>query len=379
MSIRRASPLFGKINVYEPKDGNQRVEIYIRIDQRVEGMEVGIAIDASSSMQPSFSSYIPKIFRQPGQNIIETVVRDLARFLCVRSNDGCIKIIYWAVGSTGREIEILKDIMPDNIALIEFEGPQIKSWGGGTYLLPALNYFAEEYKHAKWMFLLIITDGELQDFEEIKQRSIELIQEIADGKRQHCKFIIIGVGPEINREQLEELDHLSELLSFKRPISDLWDSKIAKEMKEIVEIMDEVDFGVIIPGKIKINDDKGNEVLTYSDGFPQRLEFYITEGTTSVTVQIAGQQIYQSLEETEGDILKIEEMRGMYFDNFVNEMPEIDLKNEATLINDETKKTELITKKEVTNFAKDSILKIQLKWRMILSKIIQYFSGSGSI
>ena len=193
-------------------------------------------------------------------------------------------------------------------------------------MLPALNHFAEEYKHAKWTFLLIITDGELQDFEEIKQRSVELIQEIADGKRQHCKFIIIGVGPDINREQLKELDHLSEhLISFKTAISDLWDSKVAKEMKEIVEIMDEVDFGITIPGKVKIIDDKGLEILTYTDGFPQRLEFYVREGAKYVTVDIVGQKIHQSLEDSINIIVEKTEVN-----NDEDELKEIESSIERT-------------------------------------------------
>ncbi len=42
MEIKKASPLFGKINVYEPKGNKQRVEIYIRLNQ--DGMRQKICL-----------------------------------------------------------------------------------------------------------------------------------------------------------------------------------------------------------------------------------------------------------------------------------------------------------------------------------------------
>lgn len=101
MAIEKASELFGKINVYPPEAGKKRVEIYIRLDQRVENMEIGIAIDGSASMQPLFAANIPKAFRQPDSNVMEPVVRRLCRFVCDYSSDGTVLPIYWAVGHGG--------------------------------------------------------------------------------------------------------------------------------------------------------------------------------------------------------------------------------------------------------------------------------------
>ena len=70
----KASDLFGKINVYPPHSGKQRVEIYIRLQQSVEGMEIGMAIDGSRSMLEQFAAHLPKAFRQPGSNIMEPMI-----------------------------------------------------------------------------------------------------------------------------------------------------------------------------------------------------------------------------------------------------------------------------------------------------------------
>ena len=45
-------------------------------------------------------------------------------------------------------------------------------FGTGTQLLPAVRYFVERFKDAPWGFFVFITDGELFDLEEVKQRSI---------------------------------------------------------------------------------------------------------------------------------------------------------------------------------------------------------------
>ena len=77
---------------------------------------------------------------------------------------------------------------------------------------------------------------------------------------------------------------------------DLWDGKLAAEMNDLSEIWDEVDFGVQIPGAVKIVDDQGREVLSHPDGFPQRMEFLVAEGTKSVKIEIIGQTIDQVLQ-----------------------------------------------------------------------------------
>lgn len=303
MSVKKASPLFGKINVYDSKGTKQRVEIYIRLDQRVEGMKIGIAIDGSASMQPSFAAHLPKLFRQPGQNIMEPVVRRLATFLCKSSGDGSVKVIYWAVNPGGKEIEEIGDITSEVVEKMNVDGPVEKSWGTGTQLLPVINYYMKEFEqHLKylekgpWVFLLVITDGELQDLENVKKRCLEIGQQMVDGKIGNCKFVIVGVGPDVNREQLESLDNMFEGTSLEGKV-DLWSSKLASEMTELPEIMDEINFGVTIPGKVRIVDDKGKEVLVYADGFPQCLEFFVASGTMNVTVEIAGQKIKQSLKD----------------------------------------------------------------------------------
>ena len=294
MAIAKASPLFGKINVYEPEGGKQRVEIYIRLDQSVEHMKVGIAIDASASMKTHYAANIPKMVRQPGQNVMEPVVRQLCRFVCDYSGDGTVLPIYWAVGPGGKEIESIGVLDGLRAETMPVDGPK-RPWGTGTCLLPALNFFLEQFASAEWAILLFVTDGVIEDLEDVKARALEVGHEIKGGKRANCKFVVVGIG-EADEEQLDELDNMFDGTDLEEDV-DLWDCKLAGDMAELAEIWDEVDFGISLPMSARITDSAGAVVKAYADEVPQRMEFDVPMGTKSVTLEIAGQTIVQSLEE----------------------------------------------------------------------------------
>jgi hypothetical protein len=293
---KKTSELFGKVNVYDPAEGKKRVEIYIRLNQRLEGMKMGIAVDGSASMMQNFSAQVPPAFRQPGDNQVETVTRTLTQYLSSLSGDGSSKLIYWAVGPGGKEIEEIGNVSVENAMEAKFDGPAAKQWGTKTFLLPVLKYYMEEYQDqgTNWVFLLIITDGIFEDMAETKNYCMEIAKEMVETGRK-LKFVIVGVGSEVDKEQIDELDDMFDGTEFEDDV-DLWDGKLANRMIDIPEVTDEVDWGVTLPGTVRITDDQGNEVYSKTDGFPNRMEFKVDEGATSVTVEIAGQVIEQPLE-----------------------------------------------------------------------------------
>jgi len=290
---KKSSDIFGDITVYPSQNGKQRVEIYIRLQEKVEGMQIGIGIDGSASMRKMFGDTIPKFARRPEDNVMQTVVQRLCSYACEYSGDGSVSPIYWATGIGGKEIESLGKLDSEAIQARSFEGPG--KWGTGTALLPPLNHFLTEFADVSWVVLLFVTDGVISDLDEVVARSLEVAQEVLDGKRGKCKFIIVGSGEEVSEDQIEKLDNMFDGTSLESRI-DLWDGKLASEMANLSEIWDEVDFGVQIPGAVKITDDQGREVLSHPDGFPQRIEFSVVEGTKSVKIEIIGQTIEQILQ-----------------------------------------------------------------------------------
>ena len=297
MPIEKSNSLFGKINVYPPEEEKQRVEIYIRLYQKVEKMKVGIAVDGSFSMKKLYAAHIPKERRSPSDKVMESVVRRLCRFICDYSGDGTVQPIYWAVGDRGEKIEPLGKLDATASETLVVEGPQQENWGTGTSLLPPLNYFLSEFADAPWSIVLFITDGTIADLDAVIVRALEVGREIVTEKRGNCKFVVVGLGEEVDEEQLKFLDNMFDGTPLEEQGVDLWDCKLANGMAELQDIWDEVDFGILLPGHARITDDRGQEVKSYSDGIPQRMEFWVREGTQFVTVEMAGQTIVQSLTE----------------------------------------------------------------------------------
>ena len=69
----------------------------------------------------------------------------------------------------------------------------------------------------------------------MKRYSVQLAKDVASKRRRPVKFVLIGVGDGVNEQQMEELDDLETGTDV-----DLWDHKIAKEMKQLQVIFAEV-------------------------------------------------------------------------------------------------------------------------------------------
>jgi len=295
MSIAKGSPLFGKVNVYDPEGGTKKVEIYIRLEQRLEEMRAGIAIDGSASMMKNFAAHLPPMFRK-GQNMMEPVVRQLCGYIAPFTGDGTVLPIYWALGTGGMDIELIGSVTAASSETMPVNGPVQKVWGTGTKLVPALDYYLSEFREAKWTVLLFITDGMIEDLDAIKALALRAGKEIVAGTRKNCKFIVVGIG-EANAEQMDELDNMFDgTPEGDEHGIDLWDCKMANEMNELAEVWDEVDFGLTIPGAARILDEGGKEIKGFADGIPQRMEFEVPASATSIVVELAGERIVQLLQ-----------------------------------------------------------------------------------
>jgi hypothetical protein len=204
--------------------------------------------------------------------------------------DGGTTCIYWATGPHGSRIEVVGDLTADQAEKHVFSAP--RDYGTGTQLLPAVEYFVNRFSDAPWGFYVFLTDGELHDLDAVKDFSRRLAREIASGKRKPLKFVLIGVGDGVKEAQMEELDDLDTGTSV-----DLWDHKIAREMRQTHDIFAEVvEENARVADSGKIYDDTGRVVKDYSDtGLPARLSFTLPVGSKSFTLEVNGQRITQPL------------------------------------------------------------------------------------
>jgi hypothetical protein len=291
---------FGEVNVHTQPDGSLRVWASILMEPDREGTQTGIALDGSGSMrklygQDTGGGVLSPIFAKPKvENIVTPVAQQLCAYLARKIDaDHGTTCIYWATGNNGSQVEVVGDLTADQAEQYTFKGP--RDFGTGTQLLPAVRYFVDRFKDAPWGFFVFVTDGELFDLDEVKRFSTQLAREIAAGRRRPVKFVLIGVGPDVNERQLEELDDLDTGTEV-----DLWDHKMAAEMRMLQEIFAEVvDRNARVAEGGRILDPQGQVIRDFHDtGLPALLRFVMPRGATHFVLEVNGQRIAQALSDS---------------------------------------------------------------------------------
>jgi hypothetical protein len=299
--LKKVVEPFGEVNVYPAPGGKTRVVATILMEPHKEGAQTGIALDGSGSMHKLYGvdgggGILSSIFGRPQlRNEITPVAQQICAYLARRIDaDGGTTCVYWATGPGGSQIEVIGDLRAEEAERHVFGPPQ--DFGTGTQLLPAVRYFVERFHDAPWGFYVFITDGELHDLDAVKAYSTRLAREVAARRRNPLKFVLIGIGPEINEAQMVELDDLDTGTEV-----DLWDHKLAKEMRVLQEIFAEVvDKNARVADHGKILDPQGRVIKDYSDtGLPALLEFEMPVGAAYFTLDVAGNRVHQGLYEQE--------------------------------------------------------------------------------
>jgi hypothetical protein len=328
---------FGEINVAKSRD-KIAVDFTILMEPTgasAEGWQTGVAIDASGSMKGVFGKglvpgrkgnppqYVLQQYMQKGwmqlvphqgqvvpilteaaendlvsngyftwsKNELEPMAREVTAYLAeTLDEDGGTTVIYWACGD-GNQIEVVGDLTKDDCKHHTFVGPNSVAFGTGTMLAPAVKYFVDRFRDAKRGMYVFITDGELNDLPQVKQLTTQLCKDIAAGRRNSVKCVLIGMGDAINGDQMEELDDLETGTNI-----DIWDHKIAKEMRSMKEIFAELaDENKIVADTARVYDEQGNVVLNCADGLHAKERFTMPAASRFFELEVAGRRIRQSV------------------------------------------------------------------------------------
>jgi hypothetical protein len=325
---------FGEVNVRK-RAGVWEVSLTILMEpQGAEGWQTGVALDASGSMEGLFGRLLEAV---PGRgNVPPNIMQDLARRNLIGQQgsgetariiltneaanelkrlgyfrdsqndvqpqarkftaylagnldaDGGTTVIYWACGD-GSQIEVLGDFTADQCETATFKGPEKVAFGQKTMLTPAVKYFVDRFSDAKMAMYVFITDGELNDLEEVKKYTIRLCREIQAKKRNPLKCVLIGLGSQVNEDQMEQLDDLDSGTEV-----DIWDHKIAKDMRTITEIFAElVSENQVVAPTGRILDGSGQVVKVYSDGVPAKISFTMPATSEWFELEVGGERIRQ--------------------------------------------------------------------------------------
>jgi hypothetical protein len=326
---------FGK--VYVRKEGAEmHVEFTVWMPElegaQAEGWQTGLALDGSASMKNwygrNLTGVVPQAevdeYRRQGwltsrvedgckvtsfsraayedaikkghlkftENIVQPLARDCTAYLAGQlDSDGGTTVIYWACGD-GSAFEVLGDFTETQCQTLEVRGPQKVSFGEGTKLTPAVKYFVDRFADSPRGIYVFITDGRLDDLKQLMQYTTQLAREIEGGQRNPVKCVLIGVGNSIDEKQLEELDDLDTGTDV-----DIWDQKIAKEMRDISEIIVELvdEHKMVTDSPATILDAAGQVVARFSDGLPARVTFTMPASSPHFELEVAGRVIRQAV------------------------------------------------------------------------------------
>jgi hypothetical protein len=324
---------FGK--VYVRTDGTIRhIEFTVWVPElggaEAEGWQTGVALDASASMkswygrnltgsvpqdviteykdkgwvrtathdgrsatvltQAAYDDAIARGYVRFTDNIIEPLAREFIAYLAGQLDaDGGTTVIYWACGGDGSAIEVAGDFTEDECRKITTRGPKKETFGNGTRLTPAVKYFVDRFADAPRGLYVFITDGRLDDLAELKKYSTALARAIAAG-RNPVKCVLVGVGNEVDEEQMEELDDLDTGTDV-----DIWDHKIAEDLRGVNEIIVElVDQNKMVSdAPATVYDASGAVVAQLSDGLPVKVTFTMPLASRYFELEIGGRRVRQ--------------------------------------------------------------------------------------
>lgn len=324
---------FGEVNVRR-RGANLEVQFTVLMEPEgdlAEGWQTGVALDASASMKSwyghglrgqvppavaaeyqrkgwlsehqldgrrvhsfqaeAYQDAIARGYLTRTENIVEPLARQFISYLADSlDEDGGTTVIYWACDDGGG-FEVIGDFTGAQVRTLSFAGPQRASFGSGTRLLPALRYFLERFPNARRGMYLFLTDGRIDDLDAVKTATRRLCQDVSAKRRNMVKCVLIGVGDKIDEGQMEELDDLDTGTEV-----DVWDHKIAGEMRGLVEIFAEVvgDHQIIAPSG-KLFDAAGRVVKAYTDGLPARVSFILPASSAFFELEVGGERIRQPL------------------------------------------------------------------------------------
>ena len=332
---------FGEVDI---RKLSNKTEVWLTIliepqGSEAEGWQTGVALDASGSMQASYGkslnyakklkgevpSNLNKEYKKKGwleyikqnkqtyavyspdgmadltkrgyyewtKNEIEPFARQMTEYLASNLDaDGGTTVLYWACGESGTEFEVVGDLTSKDCNKAVFAGPKTKKFGRRTVLMPVIEYFVDRFKDAKRGMYIFVTDGELHDLEDVKRYTKKLAKSVEAGKQNQIKFVLIGLGADINEDQMEQLDDLDTGTDV-----DIWDHKIAKEMRALVEIFAEVvSENQIVASTATIYDDAGNVVQKFTDGLPAKVAFEMSATSKAFVLEVGDTRIKQTIE-----------------------------------------------------------------------------------
>ena len=243
------------------------------------------------------------MFGEDKPNYVELVSRKVGEILCDVTKQGTVAMMYWALGREGELLQDIGEYKTSDCATADISGPSENNWGWGTKILPPIKAIVEEHFNTVEATIgVIITDGIIQDEKEAMDYCMELGKRlVAENKTDSFKLVLIGVGDDVDANQLVKFDDMFEETDLEDDV-DIWSHGVASEMKDEADILN-VLFGemmsadTIIADSGSVLDSNGNEIKSFSDGLPGKFSFVLPQGESSFTIHTPEGDVTQDVSE----------------------------------------------------------------------------------
>lgn len=262
-------------------------------DPTVEGLDVALYMDGSASMEDEYGPRGVLAKLAPVKNLVEPQMQWMLEYLASKDRNGVLRSAYWATGD-GSQLEVIGDLTGPEAKTFKFPGP--RSYGKGTIMLPVLRdyvaYLREQVKAgARRGLAVVITDSQLYDAEDVLAYSTQVAKEIASGRLPRLNFVLVGVGEQVDEEQMERICHAEY-----PGVGHLWCHRVADRMEEMADLVAVlVDETMTVAAGGTVFDDKGAVIKVYEGRLPAVLEFDVPAGTRAFTLEVAGQRFTQPI------------------------------------------------------------------------------------
>jgi len=278
--------------------GNRVVATLLH-DPTVEGLDVALYMDGSPSMEDEYGPRCVLAKLAPVKNLVEPQMRWMLEYLASKDRDGQVRVAYWATGD-GSQLEEVGSLSAAQAKDFRFPGPRF--YGKATVMLPVLRDFVAHMKQqvqtgARRGLAVIITDSQLSDGNDVRAYATQVAKEIAAGRLPRMNFVFVGVGDQVDEEQMEEISHETY-----PGVGHLWCHRIADRMEEMAELVAVlVDETMTVAAGGTLYDEQGKVLKAYEGRLPAVLEFEVPATCKAFTLEVAGQRFTQPIPEEHED------------------------------------------------------------------------------
>lgn len=268
-------------------------------DPNVEGLDVALYMDGSASMEPEYG---PRgvLARLGGvRNNVEPQMRWMLEYLAGKDRNGVLRVAYWATGD-GTQLELVGDLTGPQAKDFRFPGPRF--YGKGTVMLPVLRDYVAYIREAarsgaRRGVAVIVTDSQLFDPDDVRAYSRKVAEEIVAGRLPMLNFVFVGVGAQVDEEQMEVICHEEY-----PGVGHLWCHRHADRMEEMADLVAVlVDETMTVADHGTIYDQDGAVLQRYEGRLPAVLRFDVPAGCTAFTLEVNGQRYTQPLPDEHED------------------------------------------------------------------------------